>query len=140
MIVVLASVVAALAILLVGVKVGRRPVVELLERRAKRSIDEVVVSHLDGRLSLDSAATQLVPLMERWSYYRYLLEPPLPPGTGGSLRAITLAPPGFRDDDPRIEQLLDRVMYHRLGPQRYEEIQALMRERGGPTSSDRPGH
>jgi len=120
-------VVIGLASVVVVARVARRPIFRFLENRNKSAARSVILDYLEGRTPLDSAAARLNPIMDRIGRYHYLSALALHPRTA-SLEALSIAPPGYRHDDPRIEELFQRGMYLRMGPEHYHQTQEWLRQ------------
>jgi hypothetical protein len=111
-----------------------------LKHREMIALRALVADYLAGRIALDPAATRLNRIMDQIGRYSFFASR-LASGTA-SIEAVALAPPGVREDDPRINELWERGPLIRFGPERYHQMQDWFREqkehRGSPGSP--PSH
>src|SRR6266566_2102231 len=93
-------------------------------RKARR----IVARFLDGRTSLDDAAREVWPALDRYGFYHHL-SVKLPLGSSASLEAFSLAPDGSFAPNERIDKLVQRSWELGMGPDRYKQMQAFLNER-----------
>jgi hypothetical protein len=98
----------------------------------------LVAEYLAGRISLDPAAAKYNQIEARFHRYGFRATD-LQPGGPSYLRSISLAPPGYRVDDPRLDALIEHASLLHFGPQRYAEIRASMRKQREADGLSQPG-
>jgi hypothetical protein len=134
---VLISIAVAVAVCLAVLLFARRPVAQFLVNRHLAAARSAIRDYLDGRTPLDSAAKRYNDELDESLPYLEASAPRLEPGAPGRLEAISMAPAGFWEDDPRIQAFYDRAQYLRLGPVQYQHLQnlrdSLNRVRSGRT-------
>ena len=113
-----------------------RLIARLLARWHLRAARRTVARFLDGRFSLDEAATRLWPAMRRYGFYDHLGAPPLPTGIAGSFEAFSLAPDGSFGVEARLETLVERSWELGLGTEQYNRIRQLRQAHERPESNE----
>ena len=110
-------------------------IVRYLQARTLSAWRALVAEYLAGRISLDSAAAKYNQLEARFHQYGFRAMD-LRPGGPSHVRSISLAPPGYRFEDPRLDALTEHASLLHFGPERYAEIRASwrkQREGDGPS-------
>jgi len=115
-------------------------IIRYLQARTLAAWRALVAEYLAGRISLDTAAAKYNQIEARFHRYGFRAMD-LRPGGPSYLRSISLAPPGYRVDDPRLDALVEHASFLHFGPQRYAEIRAWgrrQREADGPSQPGGP--
>lgn len=140
---VVAAAALGLVVLLLFLRRAPRLLFGYLQNRSMTALRALVADYVAGRIALDPAATRFNGIMDQIGRYSFFASR-LAPGTA-SIEALTLAPPGVQEDDPRIQELWERGTLVRFGPERYRQMQEWLRQRrerqgssGSPPSHD-PG-
>jgi len=118
-------------------RLGLWAILRYLEGRSMRAWRALVAEYLAGRLSLDAAAAQFNQIQARFIGYAARAER-LRPGGQSHLKSLSLAPPGYRDDDPRLHALTEHASLLHFGPERYAEMRASWRKHAQPSVSAHP--
>ena len=137
----IALVAAVVIALLLSMWVGRPLLAKYLASRSMSRAHTAVADYLAGRSPLDSAAQRWNHAMTDWSEYQHTyFELTAAYSNGQSWARITdspWAPAGYRADDPRIQELMDRALLLQVGPAQYEQIKQSLRQRRGQDGSTR---
>jgi hypothetical protein len=123
---VVAAAVLGLALVLLLLRRVPRLVFRYLKKRKVAALRELVADYLAGHIMLDPAASRVNRIMDQLGRYTFLTST-LAPGTA-SIEDLGLAPPGVRDDDPRINELFQRGTLLRFGPKRYRQMLEFFRQ------------